>query len=163
MTYAEIICAAVLSLGMPNADFACKHMDTVVESAEMYHLDPIILTALIHIESRWTPTAKSKAGACGLTQIIPKFTRKFGYVGCRMLKRKPKLAIRKGAQILSYWIGTYAKGDVRKGLCAYNAGYRCSGKNADKRGLQYSKNVIKYFRNIREELTPGCKYREQSK
>jgi len=156
MTYAEIICAAILSFGMPNADFACKHMDTVVEVSEEYHLDPIILTALIHVETRWSPRAKSKAGACGLTQVIPKFSRKFGYVGCRMLKRRPKLAIRKGGQILSYWIRTYGKGDVLKGLCGYNAGYRCSGKNAEKRGLAYAKKVVDYSEKIRTEMTPEC-------
>jgi len=161
MTYAEVICAAIMALGMPNADFACKHMETVVEVSEEYNIDPIILTALIHIESRWTPTAKSRAGACGLTQVIPKFTRKFGYVGCKTLKRRPKLAIRKGAQILSYWIETYAKGDVKKGICAYNAGYRCAGRNADKRGLQYSKNVIKYFKKIRKETIPECSCDEE--
>jgi soluble lytic murein transglycosylase-like protein len=160
ITYAEIICAAIISLGVPNADFACTHMDTVVEVSEEYNLDPIILTALIHIESRWSPRAKSKAGACGLTQVIPKFSRKFGYVGCRMLKRRPKLAIRKGGQILNYWIKTYGKGDVLKGLCAYNAGYRCSGKNANKRGIAYAKKIVDYSRNIRDETIPGCMNRE---
>ena len=160
ITYAEIICAAIISLGMPNADFACTHMDTVVEVSEEYNLDPIILTALIHVESRWSPRAKSRAGACGLTQVIPKFSRKFGYVGCRMLKRRPKLAIRKGGQILSYWIKTYGKGDVLKGLCAYNAGYRCSGKNANKRGIAYAKKIVDYSRNIRDETIPGCMNRE---
>ena len=160
MTYAEVICAAIMALGMPNADFACKHMDTVVEVSEEYNLNPIILTALIHIESRWSPRAKSRAGACGLTQVIPKFSRKFGYVGCRMLKRRPKLAIRKGGQILSYWIRTYGKGDILKGLCAYNAGYRCSGKNANKRGIAYAKKIVDYSRNIRDETIPGCMNRE---
>ena len=160
MTYAEIICAAIISLGMPNADFACTHMDTVVEVSEEYNLDTIILTALIHVESRWSPRAKSRSGACGLTQVIPKFSRKFGYVGCRMLKRRPKLAIRKGGQILNYWIKTYGKGDVLKGLCAYNAGYRCSGKNANKRGIAYAKKIIDYSRNIRDETIPGCMNRE---
>ena len=160
MTYAEIICAAILSIGMPNADFACTHMETVIEVSEQYHLDPIILTALIHVESRWSPRAKSRSGACGLTQVIPKFSRKFGYAGCRMLKRRPKLAIRKGGQILSYWINTYGRGNVLKGLCAYNAGYRCSGKNANKRGIAYAKKVVDYSRNIRDETIPGCMNRE---
>jgi len=155
-TYAEIICAAVMAIGMPNADFACKHMDTLVEASEKYDIDPVVLTALIHIESRWTPRAKSRTGACGLTQVIPKFTRKFGYVGCRMLKRRPELAIRKGAQILNYWIYTYGKGSYEKGLCAYNAGYRCAGKNKDKTGVAYAKKVLKYSDKIRSELTPEC-------
>jgi len=163
LTYAEIICAAVLSLGMPNADFACTHMDTIIEVSEEYNLDPVVLTALIHIESRWTPRAKSRAGACGLTQVIPKFTRKFGYTGCRMLKRRPKLAISKGGQILSYWIKNYGKGSVKVGLCAYNAGYRCRGNHADKTGLAYSKKVLKYSKEIYAHMTVGCEHCEQSK
>ena len=159
-TYAEIICTAIISLGMPNAHYACTHMETVVEVAEEYDLDPILLTALIHVESRWTPRAKSRTGACGLTQVIPKFTRKFGYVGCRMLKRRPKLAIRKGGQILSYWIKNYGKGSVKVGLCAYNAGYRCRGRHIEKGGIAYAKKVLDYSKEIREEMIPGCKYRD---
>ena len=40
MTTAELICAAILSIGMPNADFACKHMDSVVKYSEKYNIDP---------------------------------------------------------------------------------------------------------------------------
>ena len=163
MTYAEIICAAIISIGMPNADYACTHMDTVVEASEEYNIDPIVLTALIHVESRWSPRAKSKAGACGLTQVIPKFSRKFGYVGCRMLKRRPKLAIRKGAQILSYWIHEYGRGDVSVGLCAYNSGYRCRDRKLrreNRSGVRYAKMILKLYREIETETIPGCMNRE---
>ena len=157
---AEILCMTVVSLGMPNAEYACEHMSAVVGAAEENNVKPEVLVSLIYHESRWVPTAVSKDTACGLTQVIPKYTRKFGYVGCRMLKRRPKLAIRKGGQILSYWIKNYGKGSVKVGLCAYNAGYRCRGFHADRTGLQYSKKVIAYFKNIREEMAPGCKYRD---
>ena len=163
ITTAELICAAIISIGMPNADYACKHMDPVVEASEKYNIDPVTLTALIHVESRWSPRAKSRAGACGLTQVIPKFSRKFGYVGCRMLKRKPKLSIRKGAQILSYWIHNYGRGDVSVGLCAYNSGYRCRDKKlrrSNKKGVRYAKMILQLQREIELEMTPGCMNRE---
>ena len=163
MTYAELICAAILSIGMPNAEYACKHMDSVVKYSEKYNIDPVILTALIHVESRWKPKAESKSGACGLTQVIPKWSRKFGYVSCNRLKRDPEMAIRKGAQILDYWINNYNRGNVRLGLCGYNAGYRCRGKSKifDTPGhTRYTRQVLKMFRDIELEMIPGCMHRE---
>jgi len=160
MTTAELICAAILAIGMPRAEYACEHMDTVVKYSEEYNIDPVILTALIYVESRWNPKVKSKAGACGLTQVIPKFSRKFGYVGCSRLQKDPALAIRKGAQILSYWIYGYAKKNVTIGLCAYNAGYVCRGKNKSKRGIYYARKVLRMSRKIDLEMIPGCMNRE---
>ena len=58
-TLAELICIAIFSIHMPNADFACKHMDAVVEYSEKYDIDPILLTAMIYTESRWNPKVES--------------------------------------------------------------------------------------------------------
>lgn len=163
MTTAELICAAILAIGMPRAEYACKHMDAVVKYSEEYNIDPVILTAMIYAESRWNPKVESRAGACGLTQVIPKWSRKFGYVSCSRLKRDPDMAIRKGAQILDYWINNYNRGNVRLGLCGYNAGYRCRGKSKilDKRGhTRYTRRVLKMYREIELGMIPGCMHRE---
>ena len=92
MGLAEFICAAILSMGWANADVACKHMPTVVQAAEKNGINPHILASLIYVESRWQPKAHSGANACGLTQIIPRFTKKSkaGYVSCRQLQQNPK-------------------------------------------------------------------------
>jgi soluble lytic murein transglycosylase-like protein len=162
MTTAELICMAILTIGMPNAEYACKHMDSIVKYSDEHNIDPAVLTALIYIESRWSPKAKSRSGACGLTQIIPKWSRKFGYVSCRQLQKNPELAIKKGAQILSHWIYRYGRGDVSIGLCGYNSGYRCRGKNRNenKKGVRYAKLVLKMYRKIELEMIPGCMHRE---
>ena len=162
MTTAELICAAILAIGMPNAEFACTHMESLVNHSEEYDIDPALLTALIYVESRWNPRAKSKSGACGLTQVIPKWSRKFGYVSCRQLKTNPDLAIKKGAQILNYWVYRYGRGEVRVGLCGYNSGYRCRGRNKknNKKGVRYAKLVLKMYRKLVLEMTPGCMNRE---
>jgi len=167
MTTAELICAAILSLHMPNADFACKHMDAVVQYSEHYEIDPVLLTAVIYAESRWNPKVESKAGACGLTQVIPKWSKAFGYVSCKKLKNNPTLSIRKGAQILNYWINKYNKGNEKLGLCGYNAGYRCRGERGrriilDKKGhTRYTRRVLYLRRKISQEMTlsitPGCR------
>jgi len=161
MNLAELICVAIISLNMPNADFACKHMDSVVEYSEKYNIDPVVLTSLIYVESRWNPKAESHAGACGLTQVIPKWSRKFGYVSCRQLKQDPEMAIRKGAQILSYWVYKYGRGKLITGLCGYNAGYRCRGKKKNEKGTRYTRKVYKMYHKINSEMsefspTVGC-------
>jgi len=162
MTIAELICAAILSIGMPRAEYACDQMNAVVKYSDEYDIDPALLTALIYVESRWEPKAKSKSGACGLTQVMPKFSRKFGYVSCRQLQNNPKLAIKKGAQILSHWIYRYGRGNISIGLCGYNSGYRCRGKNKNnnKSGARYAKNVLSMYRKIDLEKIPGCMPRE---
>ena len=151
MTTAELICTAIMAISMPRAEYACKHMNAVVKYSTEHNVDPVLLTSLIYAESRWNPKVESRAGACGLSQIIPKWSRKFGYVGCNQLKKNPTLAIRKGAQILSYWIHGYGKGSAKIGLCGYNAGYRCRGKNSirDKNGYtRYTGRVLKMYKKI---------------
>jgi len=163
----ELICAAVLSMGWANADVACKHMPTVVQAAEKNDINPYILTSLIYVESRWSTGARSGANACGLTQIIPRFTKKSkaGYVSCRQLQQNPTMAIERGAQILKHWIQKYGRGSVHTGLCGYNVGYRCRGPKMWKRGHAYAREVIRLAwklelrtRMEKEEwkATPGC-------
>ena len=151
MTLAEMICMAIFSISMPNADFACEHMETVVEYSEKSDIDPILLTALIYSESRWNPKVESRAGACGLTQVIPKWSRSVGYASGKQLKNNPDLSIKKGAQILHYWVHKYGKGDVKIGLCGYNAGFRCRGKNkiSNKKGhTSYTRRVLGMHKKI---------------
>ena len=159
MTTAELLCAAILAIGMPRAEYACGHMNSVVKYAEEYNIDPVVLTALIYVESRWNPTAESRSGACGLSQVIPKWSRKFGYVSCRQLKEDPDMAIKKGAQILNHWIHKYGRGNTSIGLCGYNSGYRCRGKNRinNKKGVRYARLVLQMHRKIRSEVTSSRK------
>ena len=165
MGVAEFICAAILSMGWANADVACEYMPTVVQAAEKNGINPYVLTSLIYVESRWQPQARSYANACGLTQIIPKFTKRIGYASCQELRQNPKLAIEKGARILKVWIKRYGKGSLHIGLCGYNVGYRCRGPDARKGGHAYARKVIKLawkleLRTKMEEEewrpTPGC-------
>jgi soluble lytic murein transglycosylase-like protein len=164
---AEFICAAILSMGWANAETACKHMPTVVRAAEKNGINPHILASLIYVESRWQSRARSGANACGLTQIIPRFTKKSkaGYVSCRQLQQNPTLAIERGAQILKTWIKKYGRGSLHTGLCGYNVGYRCRGTKIWKRGHAYARKVIRLawklelrtkMKSEEWEATPGC-------
>ena len=145
----EILCAVVVSLGFPRAEVACEHMATIVEESEKNDLEPALVVALIRVESRFKATAVSRANACGLMQVLPQYTKK-PKLSCDDLK-DPKTNIVTGTKKLKFWIYRYGRGHVRTGVCGYNAGFRCKGKNKNKTGVRYANKVLKYERRIKRE------------
>ena len=167
MTLAELLCAAFVALALPNAAEACYNMDMVVNAAEKYNVDPSIMVSLIHIESRWTPTAVSRDGACGLTQILPKYTARSykGKVTCKQLF-DTKLSIYKGTNIMGKYLKRYRR-NYKRSLCSYNAGpRRCKPGATKNKGHRYAKRVVRLAQRLRwkmkvierEEMedVPGC-------
>lgn len=159
MFSAAVLCSAVLSIGMPNAETACAHMPLLVEESKRWNVKPEVMIGLIHVESRWTPDVTSRANACGLTQIIPKWTggkatggRKYT---CKELYN-PVVSIKAGTEIFSYWRRTYGRGNYTIGLCGYNAGYRCKPSKRTGRvephpkGMKYAKAVLRWSRKIKK-------------
>jgi soluble lytic murein transglycosylase-like protein len=72
---------------------------------EHHQLDPLLIIAVIAIESRFNPIAESVAGAKGLMQIIPKYhTDKLEAFGGERAVFDPATNIRVGAQILKEYI-----------------------------------------------------------
>ena len=111
---AEILCMAVMSLAYPRAEAACQYMETIVEHAEKNSIAPELLVAVIRVESRFNPRAVSRSNACGLTQVLPQYTKP--RISCEQLKN-PTSSIRVGAKKLNFWIYKYGKGNKRVGLC----------------------------------------------
>jgi soluble lytic murein transglycosylase len=48
-----------------------EYRPLVAASAEKHRVNPYLMAALIHGESRWKPNTVSRAGAVGLVQILP--------------------------------------------------------------------------------------------
>ena len=121
----------------------CSLLPTVIEEAEKNDLDPFLLMGLIAVESYWSPNVVSSANACGLTQVVPRYTgtttggRKYT---CEELKN-PYTSIKVGASTLSWWIKKYGKGDVPTGLCGYFSGFRCK-PNLNRAGRRYYNKVM---------------------
>jgi len=133
----------------------CKHEHEIRKHAKDNNLEPELLAALIFVESSFYPNVVSFAGACGLTQVVPRWTghketRGVKYT-CKQLKA-PVTSIKVGAQILSYNIRVYAKGNENKGLCFYNAGTKCITKKGFYKRLGYVKKV----RHIYNIFIGGC-------
>tara|TARA_B100000123_G_scaffold265167_1_gene235918 strand:- start:562 stop:1077 length:516 start_codon:yes stop_codon:yes gene_type:complete len=160
MLTSNILCAAVIALGIgggntPNTNSACRYMDHIIEESGKNNIDTSVMLALIHHESRFKPKARSRANACGLTQILPRYTgsNKTGVprLTCEQLF-DPTTSITMGARTLSFWYRTYARNkNLKVALCGYNAGYRCKGANPHPSGMRYARSVMRTSRKIKSK------------
>ena len=119
----------------------CKSAPQVIKEARAVDIEPSLVLALITVESNWKRTAVSRANACGLTQVIPKYTGRITKkYSCDQLK-VPRNSIYVGIKTLKFWINHH-DGNVSRGLCGYNAGFRCRGKKPNKYGMRYARKVL---------------------
>ncbi|MBQ8495010.1 MAG: lytic transglycosylase domain-containing protein, partial [Clostridia bacterium] len=110
-----------------RAFYPVEYWDTVSAEAEKYELDPVLVLAVIHTESRFDSNAVSHADAHGLMQITPVALEwaqyrsdEFDDVTTADLY-DPQTNIRLGVYILSLLRESYPETDTM--LAAYNAGY----------------------------------------
>lgn len=82
-------------------------------------VDPLLILAVMAIESRFNPFAESGMGAQGLMQVIPKYhLDKFEDMGGKAAVLNPVANIKVGALILKDYISRF--GGVEAGLKAYS-------------------------------------------
>lgn len=79
-------------------------------------LDPLLILAVIAIESRFNPIAQSQMGALGLMQVIPRFHA--DKIGDPDTVLDPEVNIRVGTQVLKHYIAR--GGSEAAGLQLYN-------------------------------------------
>jgi len=88
-------------------------------------LDPLLVLAVISIESRFNPIAESVMGAKGLMQIIPKYhLDKLRAAGGEDVVFDPESNIHIGARILQEYV--HRTGTLEAGLQFYNGALRDS-------------------------------------
>jgi soluble lytic murein transglycosylase-like protein len=149
-----MICLAAFALGDANAEQVCKQADVVVELAEKYEIEPEIIVSMVYHESRWNPLTRSRAGACGLTQIIPKWTKN-PKLTCKQLKEDPALSLRTGIGMLDKLLISkkYADGNIKIALCAYNAGYsNCRSRKTARQSNRYGRNILRTAKKFKEKM-----------
>jgi soluble lytic murein transglycosylase-like protein len=88
----------------------------LVDIATANDISPYLLEAVVWQESRWNPTAVSRAGAIGLAQLMPGTARDLG-----VDPRDPVQNLSGGARYLRQQLNRF-DGNVEKALAAYNAG-----------------------------------------
>jgi hypothetical protein len=95
----------------------------VQQASERNELDPNLIHAVIWVESRHQPRAKSPAGARGLMQLMPAtangLAREMGESRAQVYD--PEFNVMAGSRYLSHMLERY-EGDEALALAAYNAG-----------------------------------------
>ena len=158
------LCMSIPALGMTSYSNkkACEYLPQVLESSQKQDISPEVIIGLIFVESSFQRKVVSNAGACGLTQIIPKYTGKITKkYSCEYLMKNPRESIAAGVKILRWWIDYHKEKKKDKvastqevlklALCSYNAGFRCSGRRPSKGGMRYARKVLKKAELIRNK------------
>jgi soluble lytic murein transglycosylase len=98
---------------------------TVEAAAAEFHVDPLLIWAVMRQESRYDPEALSDAGARGLMQIMPStqtwIAEQLGEDISPGDAFIPEASIRMGAWFL-HFLTDYFKGDLELAIAAYNGG-----------------------------------------
>lgn len=111
-----------------------EYVSKTILIAKEVSIDPVLLLAVISVESNFNPHTKSHAGAEGLMQVMTSVHKdKYAIFGGISEAVKPEVNIRVGAYILKYLIAT--AGSLRNGLKYY-----VGAANADDGG--YADKVI---------------------
>jgi membrane-bound lytic murein transglycosylase MltF len=107
-------------------------------------LDPVLVLAVISVESRFNPIAESIMGAKGLMQIIPRYHHaKLRPYGGEEAVLDPESNIRVGTRILQEYV--HRMGTLEGGLQFYN------GALWD-RSAQYAQKVLAEYRRLGEVI-----------
>lgn len=89
------------------------------EVAEKYGHDARLLSAIIHVESRFNPEAVSPKGAIGLMQVMPATGERMGVAAGRL--SDPASNLHAGARYLRLLMDMF-DGEQELAIAAYNAG-----------------------------------------
>jgi hypothetical protein len=93
-------------------------IDEYIEQVALQHqVNPDLVHAVIEVESAWNPKARSRKGALGLMQLMPKTAARFGV---RDLF-DPQENIEGGVRYLRFLLDRF-HGNLKYSLAAYNAG-----------------------------------------
>jgi hypothetical protein len=95
---------------------------TILGEASLAGVDPLVILAIIEVESSFDPRAVSRAGAIGLMQLlVPTLREVAARSGLRQANpRDPVLNVQTGTRYFAGLVRAF--GDVELALMAYNAG-----------------------------------------
>jgi len=93
----------------------------LLDAARDHQIDPLLLHAIAHVESRHNPRAVSKAGARGVMQVMPDTGKRFGVANPEQSLLDAPTNLRASAAYLRTLRARYGD-DLRLMLAAYTAG-----------------------------------------
>jgi len=124
-------------------DAAAEVVDAAFREAHRHGLDPILILAVIAVESRFNPFAQSEQGALGLMQVVPRFhLDKIAALGVPSIL-VPDANIALGARILKDAIRR--AGSEQAGLQLYNGA-------VDDETQAYANRVLQERRRLEADM-----------
>lgn len=115
----------LLLLAAARVVYPLPYRDLIITEAEKNELDPLLVAAVIRVESRFNPAARSRRGAVGLMQIMPPTG---AWIAEKMGRRPPGISELEDPAV-NVPLGTWYLADLLKefgelevALAAYNAG-----------------------------------------
>jgi soluble lytic murein transglycosylase-like protein len=115
-------------------DAASGFVAIAYRAGEQHRVDPLLILAVMAIESRYNPVAESTMGARGLMQVIPRYhLEKLEPHGGEQVLLEPEVNIQVGAQILREYYRRF--GDLETSLQMYAGAL-------DEPTSQYSNKVL---------------------
>lgn len=130
-----------------SQDVAFDLVTVAHRAGHQLKLDPLLIIAVIAIESRFNPIAESSAGAKGLMQIIPKYHgEKLEEFGGEQAVFEPEANIHVGARILKEYLRR--TGNLGIALQMYAGAL---GDNED----QYTRKVLNEHQRLQQVVAPS--------
>lgn len=124
---------------------------TIHAKAQKYGVDPALVAAVVETESRFRPNARSRVGARGLMQLMPKTGR---WLGASNLN-DPEQNLDAGVKYLKYLQNRF-DGNLKKTIAAYNAGEgnvkRYNGVPPFHETRSYVKKVMSRYEKRNDQL-----------
>ncbi len=120
----------------------------IVQSADQYDVDPLLIAATIRQESSYRSYVTSPSGAVGLTQIMPRYWQQ----ACPGDLFDEYTNVRCGTMILAKY--NQSAGSWKKALAYYNVGptnYQTNRK-MKRQGKRYAKQVKQHEKQLKSSL-----------
>jgi cell wall-associated NlpC family hydrolase len=125
-----------------------QYLSAVKQASSKYGVPADLLAAQIGAESGWNPSARSPAGAVGISQFMPGTAKGYGIDPTNPLQSIDAQGKMMGSLLKSY------TGDVPKALAAYNAGAGAVKKYGGVPPFKETQNYIKTIQDTRSRY-PG--------
>ena len=120
----------------------------IVQNADQYKVDPLLIAATIRQETNFRSNATSPSGAVGLTQVVPRYWQP----SCPGNLYDDAINVGCGTFILAKY--NESAGSWKKALAYYNVGptnYE-SNRKMRKQGKRYAKQVKQHEKNLKSAL-----------
>jgi len=130
----------------------------ILQDSEKNHLDPVLILAIIQVESGFDHQAVSPRGALGLMQVRPQVVSELAQEGKMPARvanhlQDPVVNVQVGISYLAYLHQMF--GDIEVALTAYNWGpttIRQKLVTKEVMPMQYAMKVLRVHRSLTQEL-----------